>query len=121
MHLRCGQIQRRRQGNLMSDPFQQYVGIKASTLLAGFAGGVVRALMLPRITPWQAFSSCIVGALTAGYLTPVAMHWLPFADTTGGEGAVGYAIGLTSMILCEGIIVAARRWKAAPKLPTNGD
>ena len=102
----------------MSDPLQSFVGIKLSSVLAGFAGGVVRALMLPRITPWQAFSSCIVGALTAGYLTPVAMHYLPFAGTTGGgEGAVGYAIGLTSMLICEGIIVAVRRWRSDPKLP----
>lgn len=98
--------------------WQLFFGVKVSSLLAGLAGGLVRALMMRSgLTKWQVFVSCIVGALTAGYLTPVFMHVLPYHDAAGAEGAVGYAIGLSAMYLCEGVMRAAKSWRDDPKLP----
>jgi hypothetical protein len=101
----------------MTDPLQTYLGIKTGTVLAGFAGGLVRVLIAKNVTFMQALLSCIVGAITAGYFTPVAMHWLPLAEVSGAEGAIGYAIGLTAMLICEGLLRAAARWRDDPRLP----
>lgn len=101
----------------MSDPFQSILGIKASSVLAGLAGGLVRSLILPGLTVRQAIVSCIIGALTAGYLTPAAVEYWPFEASQGIEGAFGYAIGLSAMLICEGVIRAARHWRDDPKLP----
>ncbi len=103
----------------MNDPLQTYIGIKAGSLLAGFFGGLVKALLMKNVTAGQALFSCVVGALTAGYFTPIAMHWIPFAEVSGAEGAVGYAIGLTAMMIVEGLLNAARRWKDDPKFPSR--
>lgn len=103
----------------MSDPFQTIVGIKLSTLLAGLAGGLVRSLILPGLTVKQAIASCTIGALTAGYLTPAAVEYWPGDASPGIEGAFGYAIGLSAMILCEAIMKAAKRWRDDPKFPSK--
>jgi hypothetical protein len=101
----------------MTDPLEPYLGIKLGSLLAGFFGGLVKALIMPSVTPSGALFSCVTGALTAGYFTPVAMHWLPLAGIAGAEGAVGYAIGLTAMLICEGLMRAAKHWRDDPRLP----
>ncbi len=50
------------------DPVQAVLGIKATHLVAGVAGGTVRALLSGG--GWlAAISSVVIGSLTAGYLT----------------------------------------------------
>lgn len=104
----------------MADPLQAWLGIKSYHLIAGFAGGVVRAFVRPGATKLQAFGSCVVGALTAGYMTPVAVIYLPESASIGGEGATGFVIGLTGMAVAEGLIQLVNRWRNNPTIP-KGD
>lgn len=106
------------------DPLQGIIGIKMTHLLAGVAGGIVRALLAGG--GWlAAMTSVIVGSLTAGYLTtPVysaAKSWIPTAGhDVSSEHAISFLVGLTAMLLCEGVLRAARGWSKNPKLPPSG-
>ncbi len=105
------------------DPLQSLIGIKLTHLLAGVAGGIVRAFLAGG--SWvAAVSSVVVGSLTAGYLTtPVykgAKSWFPtLGNDTSSEHAIGFLVGLTAMLICEGVLKAARGWSKNPKMPNS--
>lgn len=102
------------------DPLQQLIGIKVTHVLAGLAGGTVRALLMGGGW-WAATASVTVGSLTAAYLTtPVyslSVAYTPLARDPSSEHAVGFLVGLTAMLLCEGALRAARAWSRNPVLP----
>lgn len=102
------------------DPLQTLIGIKLTHLLAGVAGGTVRAFMGSE--GWlAAFSSVVVGSLTAGYLTgPVymgAQKYVSIPPDPSTEHAIGFLVGLTAMLICEGVLRSVRLWSKTPKLP----
>lgn len=105
------------------DPLQGFLGIKLTHLLAGVAGGTVRAFMSGE--GWlAAFSSVVVGSLTAGYLTaPVyagTQKYFSIPPDPSTEHAIGFLVGLTAMLICEGVLRSARLWSKKPVLP-KGD
>lgn len=104
------------------DPLQAMIGIKTSHLIAGVAGGVVRAF-LAGSDLMTAIASVVIGSLTAGYLTsPVykaVTVYFPTTADTSTEHAVGFLVGLTAMLICEGVLRYARQWSKNPKLPGN--
>jgi hypothetical protein len=63
----------------MIDPTTSELGINITHLAAGFSGGMVRCLVGPRTGWWKMLSTSLVGALSAGYLTPLAILYLPIA------------------------------------------
>lgn len=84
-------------------------------LLGGFAGGVVNALVFTRTSPWTAVGSMVVGALTAAYLTDVAV------SVTGiSPKPASFIVGLAGMAICQGIVAAARNYKFPGTLTQNG-
>lgn len=106
------------------DPLQALLGIKSTHLIAGIAGGVVRAFLAGG--SWmEAVSSVVVGSLTAGYITtPVyaaASAYLPgIANDVSSEHAIGFLVGLTAMLICEGALRFARGWSRHPNFPRKG-
>jgi len=102
------------------DPLQQLIGIKATHLLAGLAGGTVRALLMGGGW-WAATTSVMIGSLTAGYMTApafaAATAYFGIPPETSTEHAVGFLVGLMAMLLCEGILRMARTWAKNPTLP----
>ena len=105
------------------DPLQTLLGIKTTHLVAGVAGGIVRAFLAGG--GWlAAISAVVIGSLTAGYLTaPVysaARAWFPLlAGDASSEHAIGFLVGLTAMLICEGVTKAVRGWSNNPKLPPS--
>ena len=103
------------------DPLQALLGIKTTHLVAGVAGGIVRAVLAGG--SWMAsVSSVVIGSLTAGYLTtPVyaaAKAWFQLlAGDASSEHAIGFLVGLTAMLICEGVLRFIRGWSRNPKLP----
>lgn len=81
------------------------LGIRAQEVIAGFAGGVVYAL-LQRGKPLEAVSSVVVGALTANYLSDFVAQEIDYKGP-----AVAFITGLIAMALCQGIIAAGRTIK----------
>ena len=104
------------------DPLQQLIGIKLTHVLAGLAGGTVRALLMGGGW-WAAVTSVIAGSLTSAYMTtPVyslAIAYTPIAHDASSEHAIGFLVGLTAMLLCEGALRAARSWSRNPVLPSR--
>ncbi len=105
-------------------PEPALLGIKLAHVLAGAAGGIVRSLTRPG-TSWRvAVGTSVVGALVAGYGTPIgapyAGHYLASPDLplASVEGLTGFILWLIGMSLCEALIRHARRWKdGLPPLP----
>lgn len=61
----------------MSEPITSAIGgLKLSTLVAGFAGGVVSLAFIKGLNRWQAASAVVVGVATAYYGTPAMALWL---------------------------------------------
>lgn len=94
------------------------LGVKITHVVAGFAGGVVRAFMVGH-NFWTAISSVIIGALTAGYLTtPIykaALAYLPVHEDPSTEHAVSFLVGLTAMLICDGILHVVKTWSDEPR------
>lgn len=70
-----------------------------------------------------AMASVIVGALTAGYLTTPVYKLLtanfPASTDPSTEHAVGFLVGLTAMLICEGVLRYVRQWSKNPKMPSK--
>jgi len=102
------------------DPLQSILGVKATHLLAGMAGGTVRAFLAGG-TVLSSTASVVVGSLTAAYMTTpiyfLATAYAPVPAEDSTEHAVGFLVGLTAMFLCEGVLRAAKGWSKNPTLP----
>lgn len=110
---------------MLHDPATLTVlGIKLYHVAAGLAGGMVRAIVRPGTSLWQGLGACVVGALTAAYITPVAAPWAQDyfgSEAVGIEGATGFVLGLAGMAFCEGILRYARQrltgWRPPEEQP----
>jgi len=87
--------------------FLATLGIKIPDIVSGIAGGMVNALLFQRTSPIAAMSSVLAGGLTANYLAePMAKQF------TLNIGTAGFIIGLTAMIVCQGLMTGANKWAA---------
>lgn len=94
----------------MNDPFNEY-GLKTSVLVAGFAGGILRALSHKKSSLKETIASPICGALAAGYLTGPIVHYLqvmnfplpPDDGTDVGLHASAFVVGVCGMWVSDAI------------------
>ncbi len=106
------------------DWLHSVIGLKSHHVVAGVAGGIARGLVGREFSWPQRLTSAVVGAMVAGYGTPVCtpfMHalvawvhnWLgttPAVPPLNLEGSTGFALGLIGMSLCDVAIRWAKRW-----------
>lgn len=92
----------------MNDLFNA-LGLKPAYLLAGLAGGFVRAIVHPERNIWTLLSTAVIGALTAVYLTPVAVGWFPWASDQGAENAAAFAIGVSAQNVAMALIDVVKK------------
>jgi hypothetical protein len=101
--------------------FLEFIGLKGGVAVAGFAGGVVRALSRKRYTVREMVASPICGALAAAYLTLPILHYatvlgwpLPDdAETT--VLAAAFVVGTSAMWMSDVLFEAvSRRFGAGP-------
>ncbi len=96
--------------------FFDAIGISIPDAIAGFMGGLARALVVRSAKPFDVIASVIVGAISSSYLAPLARSTLGI-----DSGAVAFLIGLTAMILCQVVLEQGPQWwgrfieKATPK------
>lgn len=83
------------------------LGLHAKTLIAGFSGGVVHALVFKQREPLAVIGSVLTGTLTANFLAPVVAHYV--GDWLG-DGGSAFVVGLTAMAICQSVmsLVTAR-------------
>lgn len=95
----------------MSEPVTTAIGIKLSTIVAGFAGGIVSLAFLQGLSRKQAVLAVLVGCLTAVYLTPVAVYEMNLGPQF--ENGTAFLLGLSAMNLIplfkKGLEVRAQR------------
>ena len=100
----------------MNDPLQEY-GLKMSVIIAGFAGGALRALSRQKATLRETIASPICGALAAGYLTGPLVHYLravnfplpPSGGSDVGMHAAAFLVGVCGMWISDALFEAASR------------
>lgn len=79
-----------------------FLGLKFSSLIAGFCGGVVSLSYMQSLGTYQRVVAVLTGAASANYGLPVVNH---FFDVPGDlQYGVAFVIGLTSMNIIPGII-----------------
>ena len=79
----------------MTEPVTTTLGLKLSTMIAGFAGGVVSLANLKSLTYFQGVMAVVAGALTANYLTPAAVRMLSLTPEL--NLGIAFVIGLVGM------------------------
>ncbi|PMQ04178.1 hypothetical protein DyAD56_15935 [Dyella sp. AD56] len=108
----------------MTEPVSATLGIKLSTTIAGFAGGVVSLAFIQNLNRTQAIGAVVVGTLTAAYLTPAILEHFNLGPELNNGAA--FVIGLCAMSIIPAIKKAVSR-RADEQLgdastqPTQGD
>lgn len=100
----------------MDDPLNPY-GLKISVVIAGFAGGVLRALSRKQHTFREAIASPVCGALAAGYLTEPFVHYLravhfplpPDDGTNVTMHAGAFLVGVCAMWISDALFAFVAR------------
>lgn len=99
-------------------------GVKLSHIVAGIAGGAVRAFMVGN-SLFSAVGSVVIGALTSAYMTSpvsaIAFKITGIPENNSTEHSVAFVVGLTAMLLCEGVLRYVRVYSRTGKPPTKDD
>ena len=105
------------------------LGIKISTLIAGFSGGIAYyyfegAKKIQRSYAGRAVDTIVsgtVGSFMAVYLAPLFLRYFDFepSDVSIQTGA-GFLVGLTGIHIGHGLIRLAAAWSRNPFLPKRG-
>lgn len=92
------------------------IGIKVGVLIAGFAGGLLRALSRKSFTVREVIVSPICGALAAAYLTTPVLHyvykigWPLPEDPVATMLAAAFLVGTSAMWITDFVIETVQRW-----------
>lgn len=109
----------------MSDPIATSAdagvfGLKFASLVAGFAGGVVSLSFIRELTKPQAALAVFTGSVTAGYGTPIFLHYIGLQSYELANGAA-FIIGLTAMNIIPGLIKLSEIFKRDPRSFLGGE
>lgn len=104
--------------------FLDALGIKAGVLVAGLAGGVLRALSRQSFTVREMVAAPICGAIAAAYLTTPALHYLykigwPLPeDPVATMHATAFLTGVSAMWISDLVIEKLGKWVRGGKMPS---
>lgn len=110
----------------MVDPdLLSQLGIKISTLIAGFSGGIAYyyfegSKKIERSYIGRAldtFVSGTIGSFMAVYLAPLFLRYFNFEDDVSIQTGAGFIVGLTGIHIGHGLIRLAAAWAKNPFAP----
>lgn len=107
----------------MTEPVSSFLGIKLSTMVAGFAGGVVSLAFVQKLNRWQAACAVVVGCFTATYLNPVVDAKFGIAQPEF-VNFTAFVIGLCGMNIVPALKAAVAKLTTQAESrfqPTQGD
>lgn len=100
--------------------FFDFLGIKASVVLAGLSGGILRALSRRSYKVREMIASPLCGALAAGYLTTPTVHYLGVVnwplppDQIATQHSAAFLIGVSAMWIADAMFeFLIRKFKQA--------
>lgn len=82
------------------------LGVKAPDLVAGFAGGIVNAVVFRRVNPTAIVGSVLVGMFTANYLGSAVAVYIHTSDSTAS-----FLVGVGGMAFVQSIVEAMKSWR----------
>jgi hypothetical protein len=104
------------------------LGIKLSTLVSGFAGGMfyyyINGSKQSKInlvqTVLEAVISGMMGGIFAVYMTPLAMWYFSIPNSVEISAGAGFVVGLIGFVAGRGIVRLVEKWAKDPYIPTKG-
>lgn len=91
-------------------------GLNESTATAGLMGGTVKNLIV-RGGFLNGIVSALTGAITANYIAPGVALSHSFNPWSWSEGTIGFLVGMTSFLICEGTLKYVQGLFTSQKLP----
>jgi len=88
------------------------IGIKLATAAAGFLGAVASLSAIKPLSRTSAFMAVLTGAAVAGYITPVAAHYLTMPEEL--QNGAAFVLGLTSMHIVPGLLKLGEMFRDNP-------
>ncbi|MCM2433208.1 hypothetical protein [Agrobacterium rosae] len=88
-------------------------GFQTSHLVAGFFGGIMRAVISSKGTISERIASGFVGTIFAMYFTPLAVWLLSITDPQSAN-SLAFAIGMLGLYVAEACIGIAKQWAGNP-------
>ena len=112
----------------MADPIDLLaaLGIKVSTLIAGFSGGIVYYYLegskkIEKSYAGKAFDTFVsgfVGSVMAVYVAPLGLLWFKVpSDAVEIQTGAGFVVGITGIYIGHGVIRLAANWSKNPTIP----
>jgi hypothetical protein len=97
------------------------IGINPAHFFAGAAGAIVRITIQGKKLTLDVISGAFAGSLCAVYLAPLVARWLglDLLDAAANSG-LAFVLGMIGVSIAEGLVRAAQRWAANPKIPKVG-
>jgi hypothetical protein len=92
---------------------ENFLGIKAATVVAGFVGAVVSLSAVASLTRTQAGMAVLVGVGTSAYITPAVVYYYTIEAEPLHNG-LAFMVGLVAMQVVPGVIRIAEMFKANP-------
>lgn len=92
--------------------FFAFFGINLTPAVAGFLGALISLKYLPTMTGWQAWTTLLIGAAAANYLSPENQVTL-WLFTIRPQG-ISFFIGLIAMSAFGGMMHLLNDWRTDP-------
>ncbi|MCZ4089082.1 hypothetical protein [Sinorhizobium psoraleae] len=89
------------------------MGIQPVHFFAGLAGGIVRALVDKKGSPWERIVAGAVGTLCASILTPFVLLILG-VTSPHMVGAIAFVVGLVGLSMTEAVIKIGKDYARNP-------
>lgn len=88
-------------------------GFQMNHIIAGFFGGIMRAVISSKGTISERITSGFVGTVFAMYFTPLVVWMLSISDPQSAN-SIAFGLGMIGLYIGEACINVAKQWASNP-------